>query len=532
MNSVLQQQLTQLENDGTFEQLRGVMHGIEKEGLRIVESSGALALTPHPSLLGSPLTNGSITTDFSESLLELITPVFSTPDEAIHFLINLHQFTYTHLNNELIWAGSMPCNIPDASLIPIAEFGSSNIGKMKHVYRLGLQHRYGNMMQSIAGIHYNFSLPDSFWKSLQIQKKNTDDLQSFRSSSYFTLIRNFRRHSWLLLYLFGASPALSRSFMAGKAHNLLSLHKETLFLPYATSLRMSDLGYTTDAQASLKICFNQLDTYIKSLFEAISTPYPAYEKIGVKVGGGYRQLASTILQIDNEYYSDIRPKRVTQGDETSLQALGRRGVEYIEVRNTDINPFLPAGIDLQQALFLDVFLISCLLMGDDILSPTECHKANENLQKVTTRGREPGLKLLSLEGEKDLKTTGSELINDFEATAAMLDQLHNTTAYSSSVTSQLQKLNDPSLTPSSRVLASLHDSGLDYADWVLKKSKEHKATLGGLDADEQIFKHLSRQAEDSIRKQKEIESSDTMGFDNYVKTYRTGKQEDNANTLS
>lgn len=521
MKSVLNKQLLELNNSGTDLHLKGAMHGIEKEGLR-VDASGSLSLTPHPRRLGSPLTNSSITTDYSESLLELITPAFSEPETAIDFLSTAHQFTYSHLGGEFIWAGSMPCHIEDASQIPLAEFGSSNAGKMKHVYREGLKHRYGSMMQSIAGIHYNFSLPDAFWKSFQSQKKNNDDLQCFRSASYFTMIRNFRRHSWLLLYLFGASPALSKSFMTGKKHDLETLNNDTLFLPYATSLRMSDLGYSTDAQASLKICFNYLETYIKSLVEATNTSYPAYEKIGIKVDGSYRQLATTILQIENEYYSDIRPKRIANKDETPLQALNRRGVEYIEVRNTDINPFLPAGIDLQQALFLDVFLISCLLMGDDILSPSECKKLQNNLQTVTIRGRQPGLLLANLKGEIDIKDAGTELINDLALTATLLDQLHNTDKYSLSVKAQAIKIQDSTLTPSAMCLDSIIKSGLGYDEWIFEKSKEHKKSFDQQMVNESTFKQFEQEVEKSIIKQKQIEDSDTIGFDEFLKHHRIG----------
>lgn len=522
MQSVLRKQLSELKNSGTDLYLKGAMHGIEKEGLR-VDANGSLSLTPHPRRLGSPLTNSNITTDFSESLLELITPAIPEPEKAIKFLNSVHQFTYSHLGDEYIWAASMPCHIEDASLIPLAEFGSSNAGQMKHVYRMGLKHRYGSMMQSIAGIHYNFSLPDDFWQSLQSQKKSNNDLQSFRTASYFTLIRNFRRHSWLLLYLFGASPALSKSFMKGKGHDLELLNKDTLYLPHATSLRMSDLGYSTDAQASLKICFNHLDTYIKSLVEAINISYPAYEKIGVKVDGNYRQLATTILQIENEYYSDVRPKRIANNDETPLQALANRGVEYIEIRNTDINPFLPAGMDLQQALFFDVFLISCLMMDDDILSPSECKKLQNNLQLVTTKGRQPGLQLATLNGQTDIKDAGTELTNELALTAALLDQLHNTDNYSLSVKAQVKKIQDSSLTPSAMCLDSIMESGLEYDEWVFKKSKEHKRSFEQKKINDSTFKQFEDEVKKSIIKQKQIEDSDTLGFDDFLKHHRTGK---------
>jgi glutamate--cysteine ligase len=521
MPSVLEQQLQLLQHHDTHLFLKGALHGIEKEGLR-VDASGNLSLNPHPKALGAPLTNSNITTDFSESLLELITPVFTDPATALEFLKAVHQFTYAHLDNEFIWAASMPCHIADASLIPIAIFGTSNKGQMKHLYRVGLAHRYGKMMQSIAGIHYNFSLPDEFWQAYQKQQKNTDTLQSFRSSSYFRMIRNFRRHSWLLLYLFGASPAVSRSFLEDRQHNLEALQKDTLFLPYATSLRMSGLGYSTTAQSSLSICFNHLKTYIESLRKAILTSHPLYEKIGVKVDGQYRQLSSTVLQIENEYYSDVRPKRVPEAGETALLALRKRGVQYIEVRNTDINPLLPLGIDLQQALFLDTFLISCLLMSDDLLSPDECKRVTENLQNVTTRGREPGLDLLCLDGKVKLKDAGLQLMEQFGKTAGLLDQLHNTSIYSEALALQREKLQDPSLTPSAQILDRLKSSGLEYTQWIVQISKEHKETLQQSPQNEELLANLARQAVASIAKQAEIEANDTLDFDEFLRRNRTG----------
>ena len=524
MNSVLQQQLTQLKSSNVHLTLQGILHGIEKEGLRVT-TSGKLSRKPHPDKLGSALTNGSVTTDFSESQLELITPVFHKAKTALNYLKNTHQFTYSHLEDELIWAGSMPCAINDSDTIPIAEFGTSNVGMMKHLYRVGLKNRYGSMMQSIAGIHYNFSLPEEFWKGYQPLKKNFESLEDFRSGSYFTLIRNFRRHSWILLYLFGASPALSDTFLAGKKHSLERLQKNTLYLPYATSLRMSDLGYSTNAQSSLNICFNQLDTYIKSLYGAIHTSYPAYEDIGVVVDGSYKQLATTILQIDNEYYSDIRPKRIAKNSETSLQALTNRGVEYIEVRNTDINPLLPLGMDVNQALFLDTFLITCLLMGDEILSPEECKHASENLKTVTTKGREPGLMLSTASGDISLEDAGDRLIKELLSTGEFLDNLHNTDTYSKSVMTQERKLHNPALTPSAQVLDALVDSGSEYHDWVLAKSFEHKQNLQESAVDHKLQQKLQQLAHDSREEQQLIEENDTLDFDEFLLTARTGEKE-------
>ncbi len=514
----LEQQLEQLTENGISSLLKGALRGIEKEGLR-VDSSGALSQKPHPAGLGSPLTNSTITTDFSEALVEFVTPVFTEAAAAVRYLENLHRFTYGQLDEELIWAGSMPCRIPDSAAIPIARFGSSNIGRLKHVYRVGLEHRYGKMMQAIAGIHYNFSLPDDFWRALQEQQKNSASLHSFRSSCYFKMIRNFRRYSWLLHYLFGASPAFDSTFLKGKAHTLPSLHGSTLYLPYATSLRMSDLGYSTKAQSSLSICFNHLHTYITSLDQAIHTAYPPYEKIGVKVDGQYRQLNSNVLQIENEYYSDIRPKRGIRSGEKPLHALRKSGVEYLEVRLLDINPFAPAGIDNRQALFLDTFLISCLFMSDATLSPTECRMVTDNLQKVLTRGREPGLSLVTPQGETSLVDTGKALLNEIQMTGKLLDRVYQTNDYSVSVDAQMYKLEDPNLTPSAQLLAALQKTGLEYTEWMLQKSREHKKTCSGLSVDAAILQDLAGRAEESLSKQQQLEAGDTLNFDQFLAAY-------------
>ena len=507
--------IEQLVSSGTHHLLKGGLHGIEKEGLR-VDSSGALARTAHPRSLGSALTNAAITTDFSESLLELITPVYEDPAAALAFLEKLHRFTYQHIGDELIWAGSMPCCIPDSSSIPLARYGTSNIGQMKYVYRVGLAHRYGRMMQSIAGIHYNFSLSEDFWRSYQQMSGDQTSLKMFRSACYFRMIRNFRRHSWLLVYLFGASPALCESFLEGKKNRLLRLHDKTLYLPWATSLRMSDLGYSTKVQASLNICFNHLNTYLKSLCDAVQTPYPAYKKIGIKVAGSYRQLNDTILQIENEHYSDVRPKRVARRGERPLEALYRGGVEYIEIRNIDVNPLLPVGIDLEQARFLDTFLVSCLLMDESIVSQAECDMVSRNMQEVINRGRDPDLCLEPMQGGQSLPESGRQLLDRMQLTAGMLDSIYLSKNYSSSVQAQRKKIEDPELTPSARVLRALRDSGSNYSEWVLSQSREHKQLFRQDPLAREPDPELERAAAESLEKQRELEAGETKSFDDFL----------------
>lgn len=515
MTAELEKNIEKLISCGADRLLARAVHGIEKEGLR-VGGSGALALTRHPESLGSALTNSYITTDFSESLLEMITPVYEDPREALQFLQDLHGFTCRQIGEELIWAGSMPCAIGDASLIPIARYGSSHIGRMKYVYRVGLMHRYGKMMQSIAGIHYNFSLSDEFWRAYQQMMRKSGPLQTFRSASYFRMIRNFRRYSWLLVYLFGASPALDESFLEKKPHRLQKHRDRTLYLPWATSLRMSDLGYSTKVQASLNICFNHLATYLKSLSNAVRTVYPAYEKIGVKVDGGYRQLNDTILQIENEHYSDVRPKRVAKPGERPLEALSRNGVEYIEIRNIDVNPFLPLGIDFDQALFIDTFLISCLLMDEKIICPAECDMVSDNMREVINRGRAPDLILKTPDGVQSLKDASTALLDEMLVTAELLDDVHGTGDYGSSVNVQKEKVEDPERTPSARVLKTLRDTGFDYNEWILLKSREHKETFSNDPPSRETYQKLMRHAAASIEKRNALEAADGRSFDEFL----------------
>ncbi len=518
MSAALEKNLKLLAESGQISTLKGILHGIEKEGLR-VDSQGIISQTDHPVTLGSALTHSHITTDYSEALLEFITPVFKESGEALQFLQELHNYTYQTLGNEELWAASMPCHIRSDDDIPIARYGSSNVGQLKHTYRVGLKHRYGKRMQAIAGIHYNFSMAEAFWPVLQTLQNNTDSLQQFRSAGYFSLIRNFRRYSWLLLYLFGASPALSSSFMAGRTHDLEHWDEDTLYRPYATSLRMSDLGYSNKAQSDLSICFNHLHSYTNSLQKAINTPYPAYHELGIKVDGHYRQLNSNLLQIENEYYSDIRPKRVAHSGEKPIHALQQRGVEYIEVRNTDINPLLPLGIDQPQADFLDLFLITCLLSDPAEISDAECAVIHQNNDRIVNRGREPGLTLTRDNQPISVAAWGALILDDVQKTATLMDKLYRSERFSNTVSAQREKLADPALTPSAQVLAQMQQHGLGYTAFALQQSRRHRQSISATPLAEQQQGYLQQLRVSSLEEQAQIEASDTLDFDSYLAAY-------------
>jgi glutamate--cysteine ligase len=484
------------------ERLKGIRRGIEKESLRATPA-GALALTPHPSALGSALTHPHITTDYSESQLELITGVHATPESCLEELLRIHQYAYRALGDESLWVSSMPCNLPADETIPIGRYGSSNVGRAKSVYRIGLAHRYGRRMQTISGIHYNWSLPD------------------VRSDQYFALIRNFRRHAFLLLYLFGASPAACSSFVAGRQHGLQTLAQGTMYMPHGTSLRMGRLGYQSDAQASLAVSYNGLDGYAASLQEALTRPYPAYESVGiVNPGGEYNQLATSLLQIENEFYGTIRPKRVIRPGERPLHALRERGVEYVEVRLLDLDPFVPIGIKAQTLRFLDIFLLHCLVADSPPDSPAEIAQIGRNQHKTAAYGRQPGLALERGRGEVGLTEWAAELLEAFEPVAAALDGTYQTSDYGDALRSAHAVLQDPSLLPSARVLAVMQkDFDNSFTGFGRAQSQQAKAKLLGLpfSAGQQArFDELSRQ---SLQDQREIEAADTMPFEIYRQQY-------------
>src|SRR5271169_3449077 len=441
-----ERRLAGLINSGARGVLRGGRKGVEKESLR-VSPAGEIQHTPHPAALGSPLTNEHITTDFSESLIELVTPPFRETWELLQYLCDIHQFVYRHLDDELLWATSMPCAIKGDESIPLAQFGTSNVGRMKTIYRHGLGMRYGRIMQAISGVHFNYSFSTDLWDALEYVNQSRQIRQDFISEQYFGVLRNYRRFGWLVLYLFGTSPAVSKGFFAGREISLPSLDDDTVYEPYGTSLRMSDVGYRNKSQATVSVSVNSLDEYIHDLSRAISTPYPPYEKIGVKVDGEYRQLNANILQIENEYYSFIRPKRVARSGERPTKALQRAGVEYVEVRALDVSAFDPVGVNQNKLRFLEAFLALCLLRESDPIGESEQAGLDANHLLVARRGREPGLKLNREGRDVPMKEWAGELLESMQGLCEMLDHGEAAGPYSSALEQQCAKIDDVERTP-------------------------------------------------------------------------------------
>ena len=501
------------------EVLTGIRRGVEKEGLR-VRPDGMLTDTPHPAGLGSALTHPHITSDFCESQLELITGVHADLEACLAELTEIHQIVYRHVGDELLWCPSMPCGLPADDDIPLGRYGKSNLGRAKTVYRNGLAHRYGRRMQTISGVHYNFSMPEAAWPILQRADARGGSVVAYQAQAYFHLIRNFRRHSWLLLYLFGASPTVCRSFVAGRTHGLQDFAAGTLYLPGATSLRMGPLGYQSDAQASLAVSFNSLRSYAESLNAALTTPYPRYEAIGLREGDKYRQLSTSLLQIENEFYGTIRPKPRFRSGERPLYALGERGVEYIEVRCMDNDPFCPVGIAAGTMRFLDMFLLHCLLHDSPPDTPAEIAAMSRNQHDVAERGRDPNLRLIRRGEETGLAEWARKLLAEFEPIATALDRAHTGGAYRDALAAALTAIADPAATRSARMLAEIGKTGdKSFVAFALAQSLRHKRALSEPPLAAEVEARYARMAEESLAAQRAIEAADSVPFETYRAQY-------------
>ncbi|WP_038054886.1 glutamate--cysteine ligase [Thioalkalivibrio sp. ALJ1] len=495
--------------------------GLEKETLR-VGPEGSPALTPHPAALGSALTHPHITTDYSEALLELVTPPFDDVRETLGFLHDLQAFAAANVGDETLWSTSMPCVTANDNAIPVAQYGRSNAGRMKTVYRIGLGHRYGRKMQVIAGVHFNYSPRPEFWPALADVLGETDG-RDFRDERMMGMIRNLLRFGWLVPYLFGASPAVCNSFLEGHGAVLEDFDDDTSYLPHATSLRMGDIGYTNrkEADTGIKADYNSLGGYVDSLRCAINTPSPEWEHIGVKVDGEYRQLNANILQIENEYYSTVRPKQPLERFEKPTDALEARGIEYVELRSVDINAQHPLGVDETQLRFLEVFALTCLLQPSPLLADGELDAIDRNLLAVAHYGRRPGLELRRQDEHVLLQDWARELLALMRPVAAILDQELPGDPYRRALSEQWGKVEQADLTPSARMLEDMMAREEGFYRYASRLSAQHREAFrfNGPLPRADTLEALARQ---SLAEQTAIEQADELDFDAFLARYFEG----------
>jgi len=494
--------------------------GIERETLR-VDAKGNLAMTPHPTELGSKLTHPTITTDFSEAQLELITPVSQSIAETLKTMNDTHRFVYSKIGEEILWASSMPCVLQGETPIPLADYGSSNLAQLKKTYRHGLGIRYGRSMQTICAVHYNFSFSDTLWKNLAMMEAK-DNTSAYRSKRYFDVMRNFRRFSWLAIYLTGASPAVCNSFVKGQKHQLEKFDEGSLYIKNATSLRNGDdLGYKSVEQSELiDICYNGLDSYIHSLAEAVTTPVPRYTQMSQASGAAAQdapvQVNDSVLQSEAEFYTTIRAKRVPAAGANFLRTLQDDGVEYIEVRLLDVNPYLPLGVDETTMHFIDMLLLHCLLCESPIHDGPLCRSVDENVVEVVGNGRETST-LLSDNGEpKSIYQWGKEILGQLDLIAKHLDQLEGGNHHQKAIAAQLDKIEDSSLTPSGQILADMASQSIPFFRFSMNQSLKHKDYFLKQPLSEEELSHFDAIAEKSIKDQVVIEEQDELPFETYL----------------
>jgi len=498
-------------------ELVGGLRGIEKESLRVTET-GNISQLHHPQCLGSKLTHAEITTDYSEALLELITEPMTSTEALIKRLHDIHTFVYGCIDGEMLWVTSMPCAVENEQSIPIADYGTSNVGLMKHVYRQGLAWRYGRVMQAIAGVHFNYSVPIPAWPRLYDLAAASGPLDEFISESYFGLIRNFQRVGWLVPYLFGASPAVCKSFTGGQPGVFEEFDAGTFYLPYATALRMSDIGYKNVHQAQLGISYNSLQEYVEGLTAAIETPAADYAQFGVEVDGEYRQLNANILQIENEYYSFIRPKQITESGEKPTLAMQRRGVRYVEVRALDVSVHDPLGVGVAELKFLEALLLYCLLSPSDPIDESGRQEIESNQTAVATAGRDPQLMLTDAGRAVSLRDWGRELLAGMQPLCSWLDNSGDG-GFSDALLAQMAKMEDSSLTPSARILADMRMRDESFYQFARRRSVEWANYFSHQTLSTEVIADFKASAAASLAAQVELEAEPQLPFGEYLREY-------------
>jgi glutamate--cysteine ligase len=516
----VQARLARLAAEADIRMLHDARFGLEKESLRVA-AAGGMAVTPHPRVFGSALTHPAITTDYSEALMEFITPPLASVGDALDYLADLQAYVYRRLDNEILWATSMPCVLSGDQNIPIAEYGSSNAGRMKHLYRTGLGNRYGRVMQVIAGVHFNWSLAEDLWPAYRLIEGRVVGLRDFRDQRYMAQIRNLQRYGWLIPYLFGASPAVCKSFFLGKATNLPSFDETTYYAPHGTSLRMGDIGYQNSREEGLgiKACYDDVQSYADSLLRATMQPAEAWEAIGVRDGEDYRQLNANILQIENEYYSTVRPKQVLEGLEKPSLALKKRGIRYIELRSLDVNAYHPLGLDETQGRFLEVFLLFCMFADSPLIDDCERHEIDRNLLDVAHRGREPRLTLQHRGMRLPMRAWALEILESMLPVCEVLDGIEGGAWFEDAMDEQINKVRAAELTPSARMLDEMRDKGEGFYQFARRLSHQHRRYFLERDLSAQRVAELDDMAVQSLAEQERLEAGPQADFDRFLADY-------------
>jgi glutamate--cysteine ligase len=284
---------------------------------------------------------------------------------------------------------------------------------------------------------------------------------------------------------------------------------------------MGDIGYQNnkEGEAGIKVNYNSLAGYIESLQHAISTPCPEYARIEMVRDGEWQQLNANILQIENEYYSSVRPKQILQGEEKPTLALARRGVAYLELRSLDVNAFEPLGISEEQMRFLESFLLFSLLAPSAPYNDAELVAIRHNINAVAERGRDPDLKLRRNGKEVYLRDWANEIFEQMSAGCDLLDKDAELHCYCDALQQQRAKLADPDLTPSARMLAEMDQNGEEFYHFALRMSRRHQQWFDERPLEDDKRLQFETLARESIEKQRAIEAADKVPFETFLQEY-------------
>lgn len=417
--------------------------GIERENLRVT-SDGHLALTPFPKIFGDKATNPYITVDFSESQIELITPTFNSLDMTYNFLENLNDIVTTSLENEYLWPESIPCILPSEQEIPIAKFQGDQ-GKIAMEYRENLAKKYGKKIQMLSGIHFNFSFSNKFLKELH-KNSNTDiSFKHFKNELYMKVTRNYFKYGWLIIYLLGASSTVHKSYRKECTSHMDEFSEDIFYSKNTLSFRNGRCGYRNKDE--FYISHDHLENYIKDIEELID---------------------KGILQGAREYYSPIRLK--SKDPKNILDSLKKDGIEYLEIRSIDINPFIRTGIELNDLKFIHILLIYFLLKEEEEFTEEDYKRYLKNQELLASEGRNKNFTLICCKG-KNVKVDeySKIIISDIENLFTSLNIYGEN--ISSVLNFQLEKINNPDLLYVNRLLKGIENEG--FVNFNINKCKQY-----------------------------------------------------------
>ena len=415
--------------------------GLEKENVRVTES-GNLALTPHPKAFGDREKNAYIKTDFSESQLEMVTPVCNTLEEVYSFICNLNKVVSLEImkNGEFLWPQSNPPILPREEEIPIAKLSN----REDELYRENLSYKYGKKKQVISGIHYNFSFKEEFIKLLYKELKVEKDFREFKDDIYLRMARNFQKYHWLLIYLTGASPVFHESYIEEIKEEGEKLGEDSYYIKDDTSLRNSSYGYK-----------NKKDYYV------------SYNSIGEYASDIKNLVKDKEIQSIKEYYNPIRLKSL--GSEDMLESLLHKGIDYLEVRLLDLDPLSIQGVSKETLYLVHLFMIYTLLKENKEITYKDQEEFFKNHDMVALKGRnedavihENGVPVL-------LKDKGREILSEMDEIVEIL--FSNNEEFKNVIKRALEKINNPHDIISEKLIKDIKEEG--YINFHMRLAKEY-----------------------------------------------------------